>query len=30
MNEGWKYFELENLNHLFKIKYEETIKKKIL
>lgn len=30
MNEGWKYFELENLNHLFKLKYDETIKTKIL
>ena len=27
MQEGWKYFELRNLNELFKIEYDRQIEK---
>eukprot|EP00354_Favella_ehrenbergii_P004571 CAMPEP_0170458242 /NCGR_PEP_ID=MMETSP0123-20130129/5265_1 /TAXON_ID=182087 /ORGANISM="Favella ehrenbergii, Strain Fehren 1" /LENGTH=76 /DNA_ID=CAMNT_0010722301 /DNA_START=730 /DNA_END=960 /DNA_ORIENTATION=+ len=30
MNDGWKYFELENLNELFSLKYEEKVKQNLI
>jgi len=30
VQDGWKYFELENLNELFSLKYEEKVAQKLL
>ena len=30
MSEGWKYFDLNNLNELFSIKYEEQLEKGLI